>query len=114
MRKNNVSSQYIKWSLENTAQILYERFTNQFTCSNPHIWIIRPSHWIADSIACYPNFLPFTKHGIPLFESDEICRFKAIRQLNGLLSNAVKQLSDDECYDGNCQLSNIPVRLIGF
>ncbi|CAH8834360.1 unnamed protein product, partial [Trichobilharzia szidati] len=114
MHKNNFSSQYIKWSLENTAEILYERFTNQFSCSNPHIWIIRPSHWIADSIACYPNFLPFTKPGIPLFESDEICKFRAIRHLNALLLNAVKQLADGECRHGNCQLSNIPLRLIGF
>ncbi|CAH8467198.1 unnamed protein product [Heterobilharzia americana] len=113
MRQNKFTNQYIKWSLENTAQNLYERFTNQFSQSNPHVWIIRASQWIANSLACYVNFLSFTKSGIPLFENNEIYEYTAVRHLNCLLSNAVKHLSNCES-DVQCQVLNIPLRLIGF
>ncbi|KAH8850403.1 UPF0565 protein C2orf69 [Schistosoma japonicum] len=92
MHQNNFSNQYIKWNLENTAQNLYERFTNQFPNCHPHIWIIRASHWLPSSIACYNNFLHFTKSGVPLYENEEISKITGMQHLSYVLSNAVEHV----------------------
>ncbi|CAH8462280.1 unnamed protein product [Schistosoma turkestanicum] len=109
----NFSNQYIRWNLENTARNLYIRYTSHFLDCNPHIWVIRASHWISSSIACYVNFLPFTKSGVPLFENVEICKLTGMMHLSCLLSDSVKQLLSCES-NIHCQISDIPVRLIGF
>ncbi|VDP70391.1 unnamed protein product [Schistosoma curassoni] len=113
MSQNNFNNQYIRWNLEDTAQNLYVRFTNHFRDSNPHVWIIRASHWISNSIACYVNFMPFTKSGVPLFENDDICKLTGMMHLSCLLSNAAKKLLNCEA-NIQCQISTIPIRLIGF
>ncbi|CAH8483657.1 hypothetical protein MS3_00002044 [Schistosoma haematobium] len=113
MSQNNFNNQYIRWNLEDTAQNLYVRFTNHFRDSNPHVWIIRASHWISNSIACYVNFMPFTKSGVPLFENDDICKMTGMMHLSCLLSNAAKKLLNCEA-NIQCQISTIPIRLIGF
>lgn len=113
MHQNNFSNQYIKWNLENTAQNLYERFTNQFPNCHPHIWIIRASHWLPSSIACYNNFLHFTKSGVPLYENEEISKITGMQHLSYVLSNAVEQLLNFD-KDIQCQITDIPMRLVGF
>ncbi|CAL8105081.1 unnamed protein product [Calicophoron daubneyi] len=103
---------FIHWNLEQTGRLLFDRFSACSTLSNPHVWIIRPSHYVHKVFACYSYFLPFDSHGIPLFDGVGK-NIVALDHLTQVLSSAVSKLKEQ---NDKLQPSFLcaPLYLIGF
>ncbi|THD22859.1 hypothetical protein D915_006532 [Fasciola hepatica] len=111
MTKYSEGCEYVQWNLKSTARLLHNRFSSLSRWPNPHIWVIRPSHWVRQSFAAYTNFLPFDERTVPRIGHD-LTRFSALEQLNRVLHSAVAQMHNTHI-DYRTHL-RAPLCLIGF
>ncbi|XP_023311610.1 UPF0565 protein C2orf69 homolog isoform X2 [Anoplophora glabripennis] len=59
MQSHRDNKNYIKWNLENTAQLLQSKFKEN------HIMVVRPSRLEYKTFSCYENFVPCINCGAP-------------------------------------------------
>ncbi|XP_012287205.1 UPF0565 protein C2orf69 [Orussus abietinus] len=93
MKVHNDSKKYLRWSLESTMQLLAARFPRN------HVIVIRPSRMEDMNygvFACYDNFVPGNKYGVPTFSSS----LDALKHLEKLLLSVSTYLASQDTSQG--------------
>ncbi|XP_023015367.2 mitochondrial protein C2orf69 homolog isoform X1 [Leptinotarsa decemlineata] len=82
MLSNGKNKEYVKWNLENTAELL------QSTFAESHIVVVKPARKELDTFSCYINFVPSVNHGIP----NHTPMHSSLEHLEKLLVNVQERL----------------------
>ena len=98
------NKRYEEWSLEGTAQLLWERFPES------HIWVVRPSKMHLKTFSCFANFVASNDIGCP----DHSPGQKSWHHLQALLKSAVALLSEDLPSLNLLPSADLPAELVGF
>ncbi|RZC36294.1 UPF0565 protein C2orf69 -like [Asbolus verrucosus] len=104
METHRDNKNYLKWSLDNTAQILQSAF------SDSYIVVVRPSRMEYKTFSCFDNFVPSGNCGVP----EHIPMHHSFEHLEMLLENVSNQLKDTEVTGDAKDLNRVNLRLIGF
>lgn len=109
MKANSETSQFSRWCLESTAQILGSKFPDAA------VWIMKPLRMFRNVFGVFEQFVPSSLTGIP----DYIGSYGGVASLDALLTGALQCVEVRHAgvvpagKDSAC-LSSLPVVLIGF
>lgn len=101
MERHRDNIRYVKWNLENTAELIHKKFPSSL------VFVIKPSKMHLMTFAVYSNFNETNDFGSPVHCSD----YGALKHLSSLYSSAVRDVSSATAV----KLSeSCPIRMIGF